>query len=284
MAGQLLLGSIRRGALVEIHQHGSSVSPGETKTAPGAMNQRSQQAYRQQQDERQSAKPASVSCSRYRHTNLHHRATSERPSTNVFKTPYNIKQRDQERVHKASKDRSPTARSPCWMPKSSYVHQISITRSSRRNHHATCKRNLGRAHRPDMQVMHLRDAGTFLKVASTAAGSMPKNKLLAGHNADKTFNPSRRLQSVCPDRYTPPGSIYKLHRGERSNDLKRGPMASCRQCQTSAALFGGRSPVLCIDSLLLARRRGGSTELILALAFCQFRSTGRPRPPLKMGV
>jgi hypothetical protein len=72
MARQLLLGSIRERALIEVQDHGSSVSPGETKVASGAMDQRNQQAQRQQQDEWQAAKPASVSSSRYGHTNLHH--------------------------------------------------------------------------------------------------------------------------------------------------------------------------------------------------------------------
>ena len=44
MARQLLLGSIWEGALVEVHHHHSSVSPGKTKIAPGAMDQRNQQA------------------------------------------------------------------------------------------------------------------------------------------------------------------------------------------------------------------------------------------------
>jgi len=72
VARQLLLGDIRDGAFVEVDHYGSGVSPGETKITPGAMDQRNQQAKRQQYDERQSAKPASVSCSRYGHTNLHH--------------------------------------------------------------------------------------------------------------------------------------------------------------------------------------------------------------------
>src|ERR1700730_8254741 len=62
---------------------------------------------------------------------------------------------------------------------------------------------------------------------------------------------------------------YKLHLGERSNDLKRLPTASCRQCQTSALSFGGYLPALCFNSLLLVRRGGDATGIILALAFCQ---------------
>jgi hypothetical protein len=62
---------------------------------------------------------------------------------------------------------------------------------------------------------------------------------------------------------------YKLHLGERSNDLKRLPTASCRQCQTSALSFGGYLPALCFNSLLLGRRGGDATGMILALAFCQ---------------
>src|SRR6266404_7217876 len=65
---------------------------------------------------------------------------------------------------------------------------------------------------------------------------------------------------------------YKLHLGERSNDLKRLPTASCRQCQTSALSFGGYLPALWFDSLLLVCRRGDD-EIILALAFCQCRSS-----------
>ena len=48
-------------------------------------------------------------------------------------------------------------------------------------------------------------------------------------------------------------------------------MASCRQCQTSALSFGGYLPALWFDSLLLVCRRGD--EIILALAFCQCRSS-----------
>jgi hypothetical protein len=68
------------------------------------------------------------------------------------------------------------------------------------------------------------------------------------------------------------GPAYKLHLGERSNDLKRLPTASCRQCQTSALLFGRDLPALCFGSLLLVCRRGDTTGMMLALAFCQCRS------------
>jgi hypothetical protein len=61
MAGQLLLGSIWGGAPVEVDRHGRRIAVGETKIAPGAVDQRKEQANRQQQDERQSAKPASGS-------------------------------------------------------------------------------------------------------------------------------------------------------------------------------------------------------------------------------
>ena len=61
-------------------------------------------------------------------------------------------------------------------------------------------------------------------------------------------------------------------------------MESCRQCQISAVLFGGYLPVLCFDSLPLVCQRGDSTELILALAFRQFRSGRRPRPLSKTGA
>ena len=37
--------------------------------------------------------------------------------------------------------------------------------------------------------------------------------------------------------------------------------------------LGGYLPALCFDSLLLECRRGDATEIILALAFCQCRST-----------
>ena len=60
VARQLLLGRIRRRALVEVQSPRQAASdPGETKLAAGAMDQRNQQANRQQQDERQPAKPAS---------------------------------------------------------------------------------------------------------------------------------------------------------------------------------------------------------------------------------
>jgi hypothetical protein len=61
-------------------------------------------------------------------------------------------------------------------------------------------------------------------------------------------------------------SDYKLHRGDRSNDLKTLPMASCRQCQTSALAFGGSWPALFFDSLLLVCRRGDATGITVALA------------------
>jgi hypothetical protein len=64
-------------------------------------------------------------------------------------------------------------------------------------------------------------------------------------------------------------AIYKLHRGERSNDLKRLPTASRRQCQTSALSFEGYWPALFFDALPLVYRRGDATELILALASFQ---------------
>jgi len=49
-------------------------------------------------------------------------------------------------------------------------------------------------------------------------------------------------------------AIHMLHLGERSNDLKRLPMASCRQCQTSALVFGGSLPALFFCSLAIVRR------------------------------
>lgn len=67
------------------------------------------------------------------------------------------------------------------------------------------------------------------------------------------------------------GAIYILHRGERSNDLKRPPTASCRQCQTSVLSFGGFLPALFFDSLSSAYRRVDGTGLIFALASCQCR-------------
>jgi hypothetical protein len=63
----------------------------------------------------------------------------------------------------------------------------------------------------------------------------------------------------------PVGAIYKLHRGERSNDLKRPPIASCLQCQASALAFGGFCPALFFDSWLLACR-GEATDMAVALA------------------
>jgi hypothetical protein len=62
---------------------------------------------------------------------------------------------------------------------------------------------------------------------------------------------------------------YKLHLGERSNDLKRPPTASCRHCQASALSFVGFLPGLCFNFLLLGRRVGDAAGMILALAFCQ---------------
>jgi hypothetical protein len=43
---------------------------------------------------------------------------------------------------------------------------------------------------------------------------------------------------------------YKLHLGERSNDLKMLPMASCRQCQASALSLGGGLLTVGFGSLL----------------------------------
>ena len=65
------------------------------------------------------------------------------------------------------------------------------------------------------------------------------------------------------------GAIYRSHRGERSKDRKRLPMASCRQCQTSAFALWGYSPTVFFDSWLFVCLRGGATGAILALAFCQ---------------
>ena len=65
---------------------------------------------------------------------------------------------------------------------------------------------------------------------------------------------------------------YKLHLGERSNDLRRLPIASCRQCQISALWFVGTLPALCFGSLLLVCRRGVASGTSLALAFRQCRS------------
>ena len=48
-------------------------------------------------------------------------------------------------------------------------------------------------------------------------------------------------------------------------------MASCRQCQTSALAFEGDMLALFFDSLLLVCRRGDATEMVLALASCQYR-------------
>ncbi len=65
------------------------------------------------------------------------------------------------------------------------------------------------------------------------------------------------------------GAIYKLHRGERSNDLRRLPTASCRQCQTSALAFEGDMPAFFLDSFLLVCRWDDATEMVLAFASCQ---------------
>ena len=65
------------------------------------------------------------------------------------------------------------------------------------------------------------------------------------------------------------GAVYRSHRGERSKDRKRLPMASCRQCQTSAFALWGFSPTVFFDSWLFVCLRGGATGAILALAFCQ---------------
>jgi hypothetical protein len=75
------------------------------------------------------------------------------------------------------------------------------------------------------------------------------------------------------DRVVEVGGIYKSHLGERSSDLKRLPMASRRQCQTSALAFEDGVAALFFDSLLLACRRGVTTEIALALASCQRRSS-----------
>jgi hypothetical protein len=89
-----------------------------------------------------------------------------------------------------------------------------------------------------------------------------------GHSCRIPAHPGRRPMS-----FRTPGNksdrSYKLHLGERSNDLKRLPTASCRQCQTSALSFVGFLPALCFGSLLLVRRGGDAAGVILALAFCQ---------------
>src|ERR1700722_17024357 len=64
-------------------------------------------------------------------------------------------------------------------------------------------------------------------------------------------------------------TIYRLHRAERSKDLKRLPTASCRQCQTSAFALTGYSPAVFFDSLLFICLRDGATGTIPALASCQ---------------
>jgi len=66
-------------------------------------------------------------------------------------------------------------------------------------------------------------------------------------------------------------AIYKSHLGERSSDLKRLPMASRRQCQTSVFAFEAVVPPLFLGSLLLPCRRDDSVGAILALASCQRR-------------
>jgi hypothetical protein len=45
-----------------------------------------------------------------------------------------------------------------------------------------------------------------------------------------------------------------LHLGERSSDLKMLPMASCRQCQTSALGFGDLVLSLTFGSLVIVCR------------------------------
>src|ERR1700704_2707536 len=87
MARQLLLGSVRSGALVEVHLHGRRIGVGETQIAPGAVDQGNQQANHQQQHKRQPAKPASDCCLRYGFATLHH-VTSERPSAGVYQTTW----------------------------------------------------------------------------------------------------------------------------------------------------------------------------------------------------
>src|ERR1700730_10702363 len=95
-------------------------------------------------------------------------------------------------------------------------------------------------------------------------------------DAQRPRNTNFIIRAFCTiqagNRATTRELAYILHLGERSNDLKRLPMASCRQCQTSALWFGGDLSPLCFDSLLLACRGDGATETILALAFCQCRS------------
>jgi hypothetical protein len=73
VARRPLLRSIRGGAPVKIYRYGSCIGAAETKIAPGAVDQRNQQAHRQQQDERQSAKPASYFHYGYGFMNLHYR-------------------------------------------------------------------------------------------------------------------------------------------------------------------------------------------------------------------
>jgi len=64
---------------------------------------------------------------------------------------------------------------------------------------------------------------------------------------------------------------HKSHLGERSNDLKRLPTASCRQCQASALAFGGLVPALFSCTLVMGRRWADSGAAILALASRQDR-------------
>jgi hypothetical protein len=66
-------------------------------------------------------------------------------------------------------------------------------------------------------------------------------------------------------------AIYKSHRGERSSDLNRLPIASRRQCQTSVFALETVGPALFLGSLLLTCRRDDSVGVILALASRQRR-------------
>jgi hypothetical protein len=45
-------------------------------------------------------------------------------------------------------------------------HKVSAAGPSVRNDHVTGKRNLSRAHRPDMQIMHLNNAAAFFEIAA----------------------------------------------------------------------------------------------------------------------
>ncbi len=85
--------------MVKAYHYGTSISPGESKIAPGATDQRNQQAKRQKQDERHPRIPASISCSSCGRSNLHHRSQRMPLCRAALYRPKHIKKFEQYLMH-----------------------------------------------------------------------------------------------------------------------------------------------------------------------------------------